>query len=171
MVEYAFRENAHFQKGARSAREVAQVVGEHMEYLREQAGGKLTPDVVLEDARNPNSPLAPYFEWDDTEAARQYRIQQARGLIRSVVVRYRPTPDAPPRTVRAFLSTSDNEGRSHYTPSIHVMTDEQMRARAIRKAWDELQAFRKRYEELSEFAGLFASLDEIEASLPPVVAA
>mgnify|MGYP003421519919 FL=1 len=48
--------------------------------------GRLTPETVLDTARNPKSPLHDQFEWDDTAAAHQHRLQQARVLIRSVVV-------------------------------------------------------------------------------------
>lgn len=52
----------------------------------ESGNGVITPDAVVSDAANPESPLHKYFEWDDTEAARKYRIEQARTLIRSVRV-------------------------------------------------------------------------------------
>jgi hypothetical protein len=46
--------------------------------------GKLSPIAVIEAAREPDSPLHGYFEWDDSKAAEQYRLDQARCLIRSV---------------------------------------------------------------------------------------
>ena len=48
--------------------------------------GKLTAETVLDDAYNPNSPLHAQFEWDDTVAAHQYRLVQARQIIRGVQV-------------------------------------------------------------------------------------
>jgi hypothetical protein len=46
-------------------------------------GGQLTPAKVLKDAASSTSPLHDLFEWDDNEAARQYRLNQARTLISS----------------------------------------------------------------------------------------
>jgi hypothetical protein len=51
-----------------------------------EKNGKLTPFDVIEAARDKTSPLHEYFEWNDTEAARLYRIEQARGLIRTVKI-------------------------------------------------------------------------------------
>lgn len=48
--------------------------------------GVLTPDAVVKAAEPEESPLHDRFEWDDSVAAHQYRIEQARTLIRSVRV-------------------------------------------------------------------------------------
>lgn len=48
--------------------------------------GRLTPALVVRDAKRPNSILHPCFEWDDGEAAGKWREEQARVLIRSIRV-------------------------------------------------------------------------------------
>ena len=172
MAEYKFSDTARFRKGARTSAEVAQVVGDHLDLLRQQSDGKLSAEAVLEDAKNPNSPLNGYFDWDDSEAARLYRLQQARGLIRSVVAIYRTSADSGPKSVRAFVSVrSGDDAKPSYISTAVALSDDEMRARTLRKAWEEAQRFRQRYADLTEFAGLFASLDEIEASLPPIATA
>lgn len=50
----------------------------------ETPDGTITPQTVIDDAKDPASPLHEHFEWDDTKAAHAYRIDQARELIRSV---------------------------------------------------------------------------------------
>lgn len=52
-----------------------------------ERSGKLTAHDVVRAARNPESPLHSCFEWDDSKAAEQWRLEQARSLIRSVEVR------------------------------------------------------------------------------------
>lgn len=42
--------------------------------LEMENDGRLTPAEVLEEARNPESPLHDQFTWDDTEAAEKYRL-------------------------------------------------------------------------------------------------
>lgn len=163
--EFAYRDGAHFQKGAGVP---PQIVGEHLEMLRGKSGGVITPALVVDDARNPNSPLHRFFEWDDSAAAEQYRLQQARGVIQAVVVRYRETDNAPAKTIRAFVSVKTDEG-PRYAGIVEVMNDQQQRAALIRKAWNELQGFRKKYADLTEFGQLFASIDELKAGLPPMV--
>src|SRR4030095_4309006 len=48
--------------------------------------GRLTPDDVVAEARNPDSPLHDQFEWDLERAAMATWIRQARELITSVKV-------------------------------------------------------------------------------------
>lgn len=46
-------------------------------------GGKITPEALVAAARDPDSPLHDYFEWDDSTAAEKYRMMQARTMLRS----------------------------------------------------------------------------------------
>lgn len=165
-TEYAWRDGARLQRGARAP---AQVVGERLECLRGAGAGELTPEAVVADAHHPTSPLHPLFEWNDSEAARQHRLAQARALIRSVVVRYRAAPADGPRSVVAFVNLREGD-RQFYTATAIALADPQKRAIVLRQAWEDFQALRKRYGELTEFAQMFVLLDEIEQVLPPVAA-
>jgi hypothetical protein len=40
--------------------------------------GSLTPNVVVKESESENAVLHPIFEWNDTKAAHNYRVQQAR---------------------------------------------------------------------------------------------
>lgn len=62
----------------------AQVVGETIDSLKDD-NGHITTEQVVESAKNEKSPIHNCFDWDDTEAAEQWRLQQARSLI-SVIV-------------------------------------------------------------------------------------
>ena len=44
--------------------------------------GLLSPAQIVEEARDPASPLHDEFEWDDDSAAEQYRMAQAGALVR-----------------------------------------------------------------------------------------
>jgi hypothetical protein len=48
--------------------------------------GRITPELTVEDAKDPGSPLHPIFEWDDGKAGHQFRLDQARQLLRSIRV-------------------------------------------------------------------------------------
>jgi len=50
----------------------------------QKRSGRLLPEDVVRQAENPDNSLHPYFEWDDSLAAHQYRIAQAESLIRRV---------------------------------------------------------------------------------------
>lgn len=51
--------------------------------------GGLTTEAVVAEAEPPESPLHPAFEWNDAQAGHLYRLDQARHLIRALVI----TPD------------------------------------------------------------------------------
>jgi hypothetical protein len=165
-AEYAWRDGARLQKGASVP---AQAVGERLERLRAENGGELVPEAVVADARDPASPLHSLFEWDNAEAARQHRLSQARALIRAVVVRYRAEPEDSPRNIVAFVNVKESD-RQYYTATAVALSDPERRAIVLRQAWEDFQALRKRHQDLVEFAALFATLDEIEAALPPLAA-
>ena len=158
---YEFAEGARFQPGAKGD---AKVIGEHLEFLRKQALGELTPEDVLADARNPNSPLHPFFEWDDSAAAEQYRLKQARGLIRSVVAVY-VSEERPAVRTRAYVHIPE-KGAKHYRDAGEAMSRTKTRQMVLQRAFAELSAWRQRYKELSEFAALFEVVDEV-LKLPP----
>lgn len=52
----------------------------------EDRHGRLTPEVVVSDAKNPKSPLHEEFDWDMKRAAQMHWLDRARELIRSVRV-------------------------------------------------------------------------------------
>lgn len=47
--------------------------------------GRIEAATVLDDARDPSSPLHPLFEWDIERAAYEHNLSQARRIIRVVV--------------------------------------------------------------------------------------
>lgn len=49
-----------------------------------QREGQLTAELVVDEARDPSSPLHARFEWDDQKAAHEHRLAQARQIIRIV---------------------------------------------------------------------------------------
>ena len=63
-----------------------------LETIRRNAGGVLRPEDVVSFAADPDTELHSRFEWDDTEAAQQYRLWQARQLIRVTVTVLPPRP-------------------------------------------------------------------------------
>lgn len=75
------------------------------------ADGRLTPSRVLERAANPESALHQHFEWNDSAAARRYRMDQAARLIMRVRVRVVPHKDEP-RLIRAVIEPQAPPGPS-----------------------------------------------------------
>jgi hypothetical protein len=148
----------------------AQTVGERLQHLRDTNNGVLTPEIVRADGQNVNSPLYGFFTRDANDALDTVQLMQARALITVVRIRYRAEEpnDGKPKTVRAWVRTEEPKT---YEAVEDVMSDEEKRNAALRRAWNDMQRVRKKYESLREFASVFAALDEIEQALPPVIRA
>lgn len=112
--------------------------------------GKLTPELVREEARPVDSPLHDRFEWDDTAAAEAHRLEQAHRLIRSVRVVYRSAEHDEDRSVRAFHAVRGPQG--HVYEPLERVTNDPFLSRLVlndmERQWREL---RRRYEHFEEF--------------------
>ncbi|MCA0425033.1 MAG: hypothetical protein LCH61_17250 [Proteobacteria bacterium] len=161
IARYEFAEGARFQAG--SDRTNPNAVGEHLELLRKREHGELTPEDVVADARNPNSPLHQFFEWDDSEAAQQHRLGQARGLIRAVVAIY-VSEDKPAVRTKAFIHISE-PGAPHYREASHALSMQKTRDMVLQRAWGELMQWKRRYQDLAEFAELVPVIKQIGAKI------
>lgn len=161
IVGYEFSEGARFQPGAKAN---AKEVGEYLDLLRQESKGELTPEDVVKAARNKNSPLHSFFEWDDSKAAEQHRLQQARGLIRSVVAIY-SEPDKPVVRTKAYQHINE-PGAPHYRETTHALSRKKTREMVLRQAWRELQSWKARYAHLKAFSDLVDVIDETAKKLP-----
>lgn len=160
---FEFAEGARFQAGEHPE---ASVVGAHIEMLREKFRGEITPEDVLDDAKNPNSPLHSFFEWNDGAAAHQHRLQQARGLIRSVVAIY-VREDRPAIKAKAYVHIPQGD-TSHYRETTHAMSQKSTREVVLKRALEELIGWQRRYRDLLEFAEFCDSIDELKQRLTAV---
>jgi hypothetical protein len=109
----------------------------------------LKPEDVVASARNGDSSLHRYFEWDDTVAGDKFRLMQARTLIREIKV---VSPDDPQeRLVPRFISLgSDRRQRGGgYRETAVVLSNEQLRKELETTARKELEAWTGRYEMLT----------------------
>ena len=153
-----------FKKGAfRNAPGLdAQEIGEALISIHDSEG-ELTPEAVIKAAKPKSSPMHRWFEWDNTKAASQHRLSQARKLIQIVRVRIirGDEPEAEAEPIRAFVSMIDGDAKDrHYESILDVMVDQDKRDRLLRQAFKELTALQNRYDELSELAGVFAAVQK-----------
>lgn len=129
------------------------VIKEALEQIYEDHG-ELVPEDVVEAARPRNHPLHECFEWNDTEAGKQYRIQQARRLIMRVRIEW-VSPEGETKSVRAYASKFQ---AGKVPPGYHrIDTDfdsEMDRAYLLRSMEREWKSFRARWEHLAEFWGM-----------------
>lgn len=148
MAEYVWRNGGFHVK--------AQIVGERLAELSAENNNRLTPRMVVDDARPIDAALHKCFEWDDLKAAELFREDQARAVIRSVRV-VTPTTAGETKAIRAYVNLAEQigEDRQHaYISLATVLADDVLRAQMIVQARAELIAFKNRYSEFAELAAV-----------------
>jgi hypothetical protein len=136
----------------------------------EDETGDLTPAEVVRQSQADTAVLHSYFEWDDGKAGPLYRQEQARHLLRSIVVKIEREQSETPLIVRAFHPVSavgdgeDEQGQS-YVNTIRIWSEPALRQQVLARAMSELQALEKRYAEYSELAPVWGILREVRETL------
>lgn len=115
--------------------------------------GRLSPRRVVEWARaHRSSALHSFFQWDDSRAAEQYRIWQARELIVSVEVVHKDG-----RKRQVYVSPIVTRGKGGYVPLVKVLSNDDLRERFLAQALDDLRRIFEKYADLHELAGIRAA--------------
>lgn len=140
-----------------------QKAGEELERLSAANGGSLKPEDIVEAARDESSPLHDAFTWDDSEAAAQWRKTEARRMVSGIRI-IRVENNRPTLSI-AYVSVADpNKGRG-YQSVAEVMTDEELKARALSEAMQQMEGFQRRFGHLQELSSVFQAMKQIrEAS-------
>lgn len=127
--------------------------------------GEITPENVVKAAEPVDSPLHDWFEWDDKAAAHQYRLEQARQLIRIVKVTRLDENDQPVK-VRAFHSLQGKDKNYAYQPLDEIVLDPAQVAVLKMQAEREWKTLLKKYEHLSWFIEMVQrDLDAAQAAV------
>lgn len=99
-----------------------QTAGDELERIRRANGGKLETHEVVRWAAEPDSPIHDAFTWDNERAAEAYRLDEARSLIRSVVVVKEQGPPQPAFwNVSVTVLDADEATTEHYYQSAEVL--------------------------------------------------
>lgn len=141
----------------------AQEAGEHLEAMRVSHGGRLTPQSVVEEASSPGSPIHKAFTWDDTKAAHDHRVWQARQLIGHITVEYEDRPIT--ERVRAFANVTID--KCQYYDSMRVVVDDPAkRQQILADAMREIDSWRRRYAAIEELAGIRQAIADVKLRQP-----
>lgn len=122
--------------------------------------GVIQPVDVVNAAKNPKSPLHHLFTWDDDKAAHEYRLYQARQILRTYVV---IEDAAAQQTVRAFVSLRQDrklEGGG-YRHIADVLSDEQLYEQMLADSLAEMRAFQQKYARIKELRGVFDAVEVV----------
>jgi hypothetical protein len=131
-------------------------VEKELQALRDELG-LLVPHVVVEWARvNTESALHSQFEWDDSKAAEEYRIWQARRVIAVYVV-----ADGGERKFVSLSIDRKRDGGGYRDVEV-VLKDEELRKVLVRDALMELKRVRAKYEHVKELASVYVEIDKAD---------
>lgn len=130
--------------------------------------GHLTASMVVDEARPTDHPLHDRFEWDDSVAGERWRREQARLLIRSVKVTYRPAgirkPEVLGRAFHAIPPSSDGEESEHdFYSAEDVAASPVMTAVLLAAMEREWKALKARYGHFAEFAAMVSGDADLAA--------
>ena len=117
-----------------------------MERIEEEEG-EIVPAVVVNAAAPADAPLHPAFEWDNRKAGNEFRLIQARNLIRSVHVVSEGREDEG----SAWVHVAVEEGRS-YRSVAKVVLDDDLYESAVTELLAKLQMAAKALQNLEGVA-------------------
>ena len=130
-------------------------IAKRLAQLSKKAGG-LTPDAVVEDARDPKSPLRSAFpakSWNDSWAAEEYRRSVARGIIS----RFRVETTSVNRGYAAPVFVRDPEltsQRQGYIPLASVKSDKERAREVLTAEFDRAMVLLRRSAAIADEIGL-----------------
>jgi len=130
--------------------------------IAKEHNGIIRPAIVIEKARDSKSPLHNCFEWDNSKAAEAFRLEQARGLIRTYVTVF--SEETHPQDVFVSLST-DRKAGGGYRVLADVIGDADMKKILLKDALNEMVYFTKKYNRLQELASVIKVMNEVMAKI------
>ena len=136
------------ERGSRLSTEAVNILGERFVTLAER--DRLTPEEVVNDARPDDSPIHPYFEWDDSVAAEKWRREQAGFYLRTIEV----IPAEQTEPVRAFHVVTvkrDGETLHTYKPFAEVVSNREWLKEIIDNKRREMVACQRQLRQYNQF--------------------
>ena len=142
----------------------AQQTGEYIEAIKKRRGG-ITPQLLVVEANKKRSLLHDCFEWNDSKAAEEYRIVQAREILRFLVIEIESeTETEETRYIRAFIAPPEieqDDGASYVTIE-QVRSDEDLHEAYLRQLKQELDAIKNKIKTYKEFAAVVQAIEAVK---------
>jgi hypothetical protein len=135
-----------------------------IESIRIANRGELSPSDVVDIARDENSCLHAAFEWNDEEAAVKFRLEQARGMLRSFCVQRIESDEKPGRVyqcVRVSKNDDESEAVNSYWTLEAALEDPEQRVRIINNLKRQLHTMRHKFNQISELAAVWRAVDRV----------
>jgi hypothetical protein len=134
-----------------------------LEQIEKQNDGTIPPQKVVDFARDPSTALHSRFTWDDTKAAEQHRLWQARQVIRLHVTVIHNSVSAKKIKVRTYESCPSDRGANGagYRPIKSIINDSDKYQELLSHVLAQFSYMRDRYRQLSELQPIFDAIDRV----------
>lgn len=126
--------------------------------------GKITPKMVVDAARDDDSALHNYFEWDDGVAAENYRMMQARTLLRSAYHKV-TTETISFNVVKYVRDPRADFCEQGYIEVTQLKTQEDLAREALLWEFKRVQSLLKRARGYAKYFEMEFLVDELEEHL------
>lgn len=136
-------------------------------HLLAKSSGTITADDVIEDARDPESPLHDSFEWDIDKAAQQHWIATANRLING----YRVEVTVDNRTLSAPVYIRSPDVPTRYMHVENMATERDVAIAALRREGERVQAAIGRMQAVAAVLGLSSQMDSVDKAMRSMIEA
>jgi hypothetical protein len=136
----------------------SEIILAELQRLSKLSNGILTPEFVVENAKDKDNPIHNCFEWNNNKAANNFRLWQARHIINVSVQYINEHPNTP---YKVFVSLKeDRKGEGGYRELMSVMNNENLRNHLLKDALEEMNIFILKYKELKELAEVISEINK-----------
>lgn len=140
------------------------VINRELTAIAAKKNGRLTPEEVVDEARDKDAPLHSFFEWDNKRGAEKYRLEQARRMIRGVtlVVTRREVTFSVPRFVRDPEKSPHEQG---YVEALRLRTREELAREVVISEFERANAALGRAYAVANALGLEKTIEKLRTKL------
>lgn len=130
-----------------------------LQAIADRNGGQITPEQVIQAAKDPDSPLHSFFTWDVDAAAHAHWLTQARSLIRSVKIKIR-TETKTVTAVGFVRDPSKEASEAGYVSVRSIRNDEDRKRDAMIAEFKRIASAIERARSLAAYFGMETDVDE-----------
>ena len=134
----------------------ANAVGAELEEIQET--NELTPESVVEYAKDRRTTLNGLFEWNNEVAGHKWRLQQARKILNNITVEI-VGKNNEKKPIRAFVKTTTK--KEEYRNIESVVSDAEQYSLLLNMAYRELNQTKNKYQTLTEIQELLKDIPEV----------
>ena len=123
----------------------------------------LTPRNLVEEAREKDSVLHDFFDWNNTQAGEKWRIHQATVLINQVEIEVGEEKMFAFESVSVQVEDGRNE-RVYMTPQ-EIVSNSDFKKQVIKNALSIISTWQDKYKQYTELSPIFTSIKKVRKKL------